>query len=232
MFVFIFPVCQMNTDVGNLWGRWKLFRNTLNSQGRFWLATAEAWWSCGIWAFVTLSSSSWANRYLLQLVLIVLAPSFQGDVIARWPAVMTVCLCVYDPSSSNWRVWYGNALETYLSVPITMEAIQFGLLPVATPAITSQCPPLSPTVRNAHMHTSHVTHSTHLHFKCRSETFSGLEDRVEPVTDSGLHSDENKCFSWELAVAPHTGFVRCIFPSHANCFQNLFTCHFTFLSWS
>lgn len=92
MFVFIFPVCQMTTDVGNLWGRWKLFRNTLNSQGRFWLATAEAWWSCGIWAFVTLSSSSWANRYLLQLVLIVLAPSFQGDVIARWPAVMTVCL--------------------------------------------------------------------------------------------------------------------------------------------
>lgn len=157
MFVFIFPVCQMTTDVGNLWGRWKLFRNTLNSQGRFWLATAEAWWSCGIWAFVTLSSSSWANRYLLQWVLIVLAPSFQGDVIARWPAVMTVCICVYDPSPSNWRVWYGNALETYLSVPITMEAIQFGLLPVATPAITSQCPPLSPTVRNAYI-TCHTIH--------------------------------------------------------------------------
>lgn len=104
MFVFIFPVCQMTTDVGNLWGRWKLFRNTLNSQGRFWLATAEAWWSCGIWAFVTLSSSSWANRYLLQLVLIVLAPSFQGDVIARWPAVMTVCLWP-SPQQLESLVW-------------------------------------------------------------------------------------------------------------------------------
>lgn len=117
---------------------------------------------------------SWCSLFLLPVFRVMLC-----DVIARWPGVMTVCLCVYDPPPSNWRVWYGNALETYLSVPITMEAIQFGLLPVATPAITSQCPPLSPMVRNTHMHTSHVTHSTHLHFKFRSEMSLGLEDRVE-----------------------------------------------------
>lgn len=93
--------------------------------------------------------------------------------------------------------------------------------------------PVSSTIPYGEKCIHHMSHNPPLlHFKCRSETFSGLEDRVEPVTDSWLHSDENKCFSWELAVAPHTGCVRCIFPSHANCFQNLFTCHFTFLSRS
>lgn len=62
---FVFPACQMSTDVGNPWGLWNLYRNILRSQGRFWLAIAAAWWSYGIWAPVTLSSSSWASRYLI-----------------------------------------------------------------------------------------------------------------------------------------------------------------------
>lgn len=62
---FVFPACQMITDVVNLWGQLNLFRNIHSSQGRFWLATAGAWWSYGIWALVMLSNSSWANRYVV-----------------------------------------------------------------------------------------------------------------------------------------------------------------------
>lgn len=65
-FLFFSPstACQMSTDVGSRWGQLNPSKSILSSQGRFWLATAAAWWSCGIWALATLTSCSSASRYL------------------------------------------------------------------------------------------------------------------------------------------------------------------------
>ena len=168
----------MITDVGNPWGRWNLYRNIPSSQGRFWLATAGAWWSCGIWAHVKLSSSSWANRYLVNRAecscMVIFDFDFSGTmknfcnlfwclhIYLSFCVCVCVCarICVSDFSPcSSWRAWCGNVQETCLSVLITMEATLCGLLLMATPAISSQCPPPSHMVRSAyitHRHTSFV----------------------------------------------------------------------------
>jgi len=94
--------------------------------------------------------------------------------------------CVCEPLCSSWRVWCGSAPETYSSVPITMAAILSGLLPAATPAITSPCPPPSHMVRNAHKEHSY-THSTHI----RASVYVGGGSRAWcRVTDGCLMSHD------------------------------------------